>query len=212
MSTISMSAVWVKVSTILCLCYTAEMKGVQWREVGQYITIQCRSSSDQDNLILKTGLNETEIFVLNKDPFKETIGDKIKGRVQTAGTFPNIDILIKNLRENDTGPYWCTYSKTEDVTYQQKIMKDDGSVLLVVTEKRQETPPPSNDPLKKCEEADMNMVLLGIAIAFGVLFIMMLGFVLIIMHKTKSSNKAIKQRRVAAGNDVYEDMRGTLRR
>ncbi|XP_017161576.1 uncharacterized protein LOC103469283 [Poecilia reticulata] len=211
MSTTSMSAVWVKISTILCLCYTAEMKGVQWKEVGQSITIQCRSSSDQDRLSLTMGLNETEIVGINKKPHKEIIREGMKERVQTSGTFPNIQILIKYLRENDTGPYWCSYSKTEDVTYQQKIMKGDGSVLLVVTEKRQETPPPSDDPQKKCEGPDTNMVLVGVAIAVGVLLVMMLGFILF-THKTKSSDNAIKPRRVAAGNDVYEDMRGTLRR
>ncbi|XP_023204347.1 uncharacterized protein LOC111611582 [Xiphophorus maculatus] len=212
MSTISMSAVWVKMSTILCLCYTAEMKGVEWREVGQSITIQCRVGSDQDHLSLKMGLNETEIVGINKSK-KEIILEGMKERVQTDGKFPNFDILIKNLRENDTGPYWCTYSKTGDLIHQYSISttKGEGSVLLVVTEKKKE-PSPSTDPQRNCEGADMNMVLVGITVAFGVLLIMMLGFVLFVMHKTKSSDNAVKPRRVATGNDVYEDMRGTLRR
>ncbi|XP_043957073.1 uncharacterized protein LOC122822452 [Gambusia affinis] len=210
MSTFSMSAVWVKMSTILCLCYTAEMKGVVWKEVGQSITIQCRIGSVQDHLNLKMGLIETEIVSINREPKKEIIHQGMKERVQTHGSFPNYDILIKNLRENDTGPYWCAYSKTEDYSF--ITTKGDGSVLLVVTEKRKQTPSPSTPPQRNCEGADTNMVLLVVGIFVGVLLIMMLGFVLFITRKTKSSNNAVKPRRVATGNDVYEDMRGTLRR
>ncbi|XP_054892005.1 uncharacterized protein LOC129363753 [Poeciliopsis prolifica] len=210
-----MSAVWVKLSTILCLCYTAEMTGVQWREVGQSITIQCRIDSDQEQLSLKMGLNETEIVVIDGGSKKEIILEEMKDRVQTHGTFPKYDILIKNLRESDTGPYSCTYSKTGDIeqSFCISTTKGKGSVLLVVTENRKEpTTSPSNVPQQKCERLDTNMVLVAIVIAVGVLLIMMLGFVLFITHKTKSSDNAMKPRRVATGNDVYEDMRGTLRR
>ncbi|MEQ2274434.1 hypothetical protein XENORESO_021679 [Xenotaenia resolanae] len=131
----SMSAVWIKIFTIFCLCYTAEMNGVVWKEIGQSITIQCRIKLDQTHLSLKKGINkDNDSVVIYKTTGKITTSEEMSRRVQTHGIFPNIDILIKNLSTSDTGPYWCVYSHTDE-SYKQQTTDGKGSVLLVVTGK-----------------------------------------------------------------------------
>ncbi|MEQ2186489.1 hypothetical protein GOODEAATRI_028985 [Goodea atripinnis] len=203
----SMSAVWIKIFTILCLCYTAEMNGVVWKENGQSITIQCRINLDQTYLSLKKGINkDIAIVVIYKTTGKITPSVEMSGRIQTHGNFPNIDILIKNLSTSDTGPYWCVYSHT-DQFYQHQTNDGNGSVLLVVTEKSAPT-----EQLVACGQSNMNMVGVYVVIAVAALLIMVLGFIVWIIYKTKDSHSTTKPRRVATNGDVYEDMRGTIRR
>ncbi|MED6251043.1 hypothetical protein ATANTOWER_020159 [Ataeniobius toweri] len=203
----SMSAVWIKIFTILCLCYTAEMNGVVWKENGQSITIQCRIKLKQTYLSLKKGINKDIVsVVIFKTTGKISTSEEMSGRVQTHGNFPNIDILIKNLSTSDTGPYWCVYSDTDE-SYQHRTIDGNGSVLLVVTEKSAPT-----EQLVTCGQSNMNMVGVYVVIAVAALLIIVLGFIVWIMYKTKVSDSTTKPRRVATNGDVYEDMRGTIRR
>lgn len=111
-----------------------EMKGVVWKKVGQSLIIQCRTESDQDflNLKMETANEETGIVGIDKATERRIVLQGMTERVQTYGAFPNVDIIIKNLNGNDTGSYWCLYSKTSE-TFNQQITKGDGSVLLFVT-------------------------------------------------------------------------------
>ncbi|XP_036004590.1 uncharacterized protein LOC105933020 [Fundulus heteroclitus] len=204
-----MSAIWVKISTILCLCYAAEMKGVIWKEAGQYITIQCRITTRQDSLNLKKGINkETVIVTIDGATKKETVVAEMRERVQIHEKFPNVDILIKNLSRSDTGPYWCEYTGTDETMYTQQTTTGDGSVLLVVPGDSQAAAP--TKPPKECDPSRLSMAVVYIVIAVAVLFIIMIFFIVWIMRKNKTSDNMVKPRRME--NDVYEDMRGTIRR
>lgn len=106
------------------------MKVVVWREVGEYITFQCRSKSSQSFLHFKRGLRqETSIVYAEKSAQKKPVVRGLVDRVQINGTFPKINILLRNLDLNDTGPYWCIYSKN---TYKEMVTVGEGSVVLVV--------------------------------------------------------------------------------
>ncbi|XP_032442527.1 uncharacterized protein LOC116735046 [Xiphophorus hellerii] len=133
-----MSDAWTRIFTILCLCCAAEMKGVVWKKVGQSLTIQCRTESDQDflNLKMETANEETDMVGIDKATEKRIVLQGMTERVQTYGAFPNVDIIIKNLNGNDTGSYWCLYSRTSE-TFNQQVTKGDGSVLLFVTETKE---------------------------------------------------------------------------
>lgn len=103
-----------------------------WKKPGQSITIQCKSSSDYESLQLKKGIHmETVTFTKHRDTGKETINTEMIHRVQTHGKSLNVDILIKDLNENDTDVYWCMYTKLS-VTYTEVTEKGQGSILLVV--------------------------------------------------------------------------------
>lgn len=110
------------------MCVSAERTEVLWRGCGEAVTIQCRSSeSHLKHLELKKGLYK-HVSVLQKSENQSEIGQGFTGRVQEHGALPNIDVLIKNLSSDDTGPYWCMYRQSKEKEGKQR----NGSVLVVV--------------------------------------------------------------------------------
>lgn len=104
-----------------------------WRDIGGSITIQCKAPEQvQELLVLKKGLEQDEIYTRHGNG-RPVISKDFKDRLQVNGKFPNIDILIKNLTSNDTGPYWCHYSKIDPEEGGIINQKGNGSLLLVVT-------------------------------------------------------------------------------
>lgn len=100
---------------------------------GGSITIQCRAPKQlQELLVLKKGLKQDEIYSRHRNG-KLIISKEFKDRLQVNGEFPDTDILIKNLTSNDTGPYWCHYSKIDLEGGGIIGQKGNGSLLLVVT-------------------------------------------------------------------------------
>lgn len=108
-----------------------------WRTPGKDMTIQCRmETKDVESLTVKSGISENDLFFIHKENQKSpTIRDIFQGRLQHNGKFPNMDILIRDLFLNDTGPYWCFYQKRNHIKRQMESLKGKGSVLLVVSGK-----------------------------------------------------------------------------
>ncbi|KAJ4931942.1 hypothetical protein JOQ06_010378 [Pogonophryne albipinna] len=192
--------------TILCLSGTAMSNpgssGVVLKEIGRDVTIQCRTpQKDQESLALRKGLNmESDVFFNIHDSEKATIAMDFRGRLQYNGLFPNIDILIKNVTSKDTDTYWCVYNK-----FGKPVIKNgEGSILLVVREPRTGSSVP-------CDQPNNNLILVLVVIGAAVLLGIIICFLVWIITKTKSLRSAKKPRRVAT-NDVYEEMRGTIRR
>ncbi|AWP18825.1 Hypothetical protein SMAX5B_020732 [Scophthalmus maximus] len=206
-----MSAFWLKLVTMFCFsCMTLsdpESKGVVWRKAGEAITIQCSTSDVAvEYLHLYKGLSE-ELQVVFKDRQSESPNIAFRDRLQTNAAFPDVDIFIRNLTSTDTGPYWCMYKKFDGVLGKLIKTKGRGSVLLVVAEESGE----SARGNQECEMKHQKLVLVSVVITAAVLFaFIMCAFIWIIL-KTKTSYTTVKPRRQAT-NDVYEDMRSTLRR
>nr|XP_040047163.1 cell surface A33 antigen-like [Gasterosteus aculeatus aculeatus] len=160
--------------------------GVEWKDVGGNVTIGCRPPEEgQTSLSLRK--SEAQILNVHGKSRKETIASEFSGRLQLTGEFPDIDIIIKNLTSDDTGAYWCEYD-TE--------MLGNGSVLLVVTD------------TMRCEEPNDNLTLVSLLICGAVLLLLILGFLIWIIRKMCTPRKPQR----VPGNDVYEDMRATIRR
>lgn len=212
MPSISMSSVWVKISTILFLCYTAETHWVQ-KEVGDQITIQCAIDSKEEFLYLQRGINKEEnVYVRKNGTENGSPSEKMRERIQTHGKFPNVQILIKKLNTNDTNVYWCVYTKTDEL-YKTIFTEGNGAVLLVVTEKGQtpSTIPGTEPSLEKDNCGSSDNTPLYIIICVAALLIIILSFIMWSLRKNKSSDNRVKMKRMANNNDVYEDMRGTIR-
>ncbi|KAK5856396.1 hypothetical protein PBY51_007996 [Eleginops maclovinus] len=208
-----MSAVCLKIVTILCLSGTV-MSGegsreVVWREIGGHFTIQCRPpKADQEKMCLKRGLNkEAEVFFINGKSGKKTIVNDFRDRLEFNGLFPEIDILIKNLTSEDTGPYWCEYKAFDKTSVITK--NGQGSVLLVVRETQILSS--TDRSVRQCEDSDNTLILVSVVICAAVLLGIIICFFVWIIPKIKRQQSAEKLRRVAT-NEVYEDMRGTIRR
>nr|XP_046270881.1 uncharacterized protein LOC124073031 isoform X2 [Scatophagus argus] len=204
-----MSATWLKLITIFCLSCGSESGGVVYRNIGESLTIQCRSNeTDEEFLHLKRGLNEDDVLVKEHNLEPKAISKEFTGRLQLNGKFPNIDILIKNVTLQDLGPFWCMYSKFVKKTSEYKMNKRSGSVLLVVTD----TTDTTSTTVKghgKCETGHNDLILGSIVISAVVLLgVVMIFFIWIIKKSLRSTAKP----RSVPTNDVYEDMRGTLKR
>lgn len=109
-----------------------------WRTPGKDVAIQCRLETQDEvqSLSVTRGLAQDDVFHVEADSKdKPLIKDPFHGRLQYSGTYPNLDILIKNLYLNDTGPYWCICRKVNKIKRETTIVKTKGSVLLVVSGK-----------------------------------------------------------------------------
>ncbi|XP_008286281.1 uncharacterized protein LOC103361856 [Stegastes partitus] len=206
-----MCAAWLKL-VVLCVGCTArsaaENRGVIWRDLGEDVTIQCSGSVDQQFFSLTMGLNEdTNVFFMEKNSGKTTIANGYAGRLQSNGGFYKMDILIKNLTLNDTGPYWCVYKMFDPKSSKSKSTKGQGSVLLVVTGDRHA----DTDPVQGCDGSHQDLVLVSVVISAAVLLCVLMAFLILIILKTRSLRASGTPRRLPT-NDVYEDMRGTFRR
>ncbi|XP_026181010.1 uncharacterized protein LOC113141041 [Mastacembelus armatus] len=204
---VSMSAVWTKLLAILCLfckaLSTRERTGVTWVDVGGTVTVQCRTSLDRvEYLNLKRGLNEEDVFFLEDRSSKTVIANDFNNRLQSNGKFPNVDILIKNLTSTDTGPYWCVYNMFDEIKTISKKEKGNGSILLIVRDA---------DASQDCNSSKDNLVLVSVMISAAVLVGIIIGILIWLIFKTKTL-RGTKRTIRAANNDVYEDMRGTIRR
>lgn len=121
-------------------CFWSLLEGSSealWKTPGKDMTIQCRTETmDVQSLTVKSGIHESDLFFIHKaNQESPTIRDIFQGRFQYHGNFPNMDILIKDLFLNDTGPYWCLYQKRNHIKRQMETLKGKGSVLLVVSGK-----------------------------------------------------------------------------
>ncbi|XP_078140963.1 uncharacterized protein LOC144539508 [Centroberyx gerrardi] len=208
-----MSALWLRLITFLSLACTAlsgpVSSGPVWRDIGGFITIQCTTSlQNQKALSLQRGLGEEDqILYFYKDTEKFTIKRELKPRVETKVQFPKMDIVIKNLTVEDTGAYWCVYGRPNDNDGKMTPTKGVGSVLLVVQGAEQQK--------KNCGEKESplsnTLVLVCVLITGLVLVCVFIVFFIWIFLKIKALRTTTKPRQ-ATTNDVYEDMRATLRR
>ncbi|XP_062264961.1 uncharacterized protein si:rp71-81e14.2 isoform X2 [Platichthys flesus] len=200
-----MSAVGLKLVTLLCFSCTAlsdpERSRVVWKKAGETTTIECRTSDIvPDFLDLCRGFCEND-KVLHMTSTKVSPLPALRDRVHVNGVYPNVDISIENLTSADTAPYWCVYKKVVGTIIKEK---SGGSVYLVVEDRGG-----SADGKQACE-TDQQLVV-TVVISAVVLFGFMLGFFLWITLKTKTFRPSEKPRRVP-NNEVYEDMRSTIRR
>lgn len=204
------------VSTILC-------SNVVWKNRGESITFQCRFEKESANsLSLKKGLKkDKDIF------YKYKKSEKVKyaevTRTEIHDKFPNFDILLKNLTKNDTGVYWCMYNVIIDM--QLTDVEGQGSVLLIVTEKvsgsTEDSPKGRSSDLiaeadkstaagERCSQPNHDLFVTSVVISAVVLSVIFIAVLLLVIRKVKYLRKT-KPSPVPL-NDVYEDMRGTIRR
>lgn len=113
--------------------FWTEKFGVVFKDIGENVTIQCRTSAPRmDSLEVKRCLLKNEdVFSTRGTKYKDNIiSNNFKDRLKfDISDFPNVDIKLSRLAENDTAIYRCEYIRVET-----KPIREDGngSVLLVV--------------------------------------------------------------------------------
>ncbi|XP_077414504.1 uncharacterized protein LOC144044149 [Vanacampus margaritifer] len=196
-----MSAVCFAFITVLCLFDTTPAETVEnntrviWRAIGRSVSIQCRLSQQCQKMTLLKGLRK-ESQVLYMTSKKPTVAEEFSGRLRVNGDLPNVDVVISNLTSEDTGPYWCTYEWFDDQISDKRDVDGKGSVLLVITDEQQ------------CGNPNKNLLLVIVVVSAAVLFGVFIAFMLWVIPKLKRWQTKYRPRHT---NDIYEEMRGTLR-
>ncbi|XP_061702451.1 uncharacterized protein LOC133514639 [Syngnathoides biaculeatus] len=188
--------------SVLCLLCTARAETVEnnrviWKQVGETVSFQCRSSEqDLTGMSLFQGLKK-EFKVLYSASDKNTIAHQFEGRLWREGTLPNVDVVISNLTTKDTGVYRWEYEGFDVQKSELKKVDGNGPLLLVVTAEKQCAKP-------------SNLLLVTLVVSAAVLFGVLVVFLLWIIPKIKKwrAKYAPGHRNTS---DVYEDMRATLR-
>ncbi|XP_036069176.1 uncharacterized protein si:ch211-188c18.1 isoform X2 [Oryzias melastigma] len=192
-----MSAVWLTFAAVLCLLSAAEGNNIVWKKVGEDVTIACRTSQEQNHMFLKRGLHEeTVLFYADKNSTTSKI--EPANKIQTRGKFPNITFTIKNLTSTDIGPHWCLFTHY-DKNFKGTTDKKYGSILLVIKE----------DDFKVDCSPNTPMYLIAIVVSATVLITLVFTIILTRFVKLKGLKNQTQRRPT---NDVYEDMRATIRR
>ncbi|XP_034047011.1 uncharacterized protein LOC117528487 [Thalassophryne amazonica] len=202
-----MHGVWLRlmsIASVSCLAMNGPgSSSVTWKDVGESITIQCRLlEPDPVFLDLQRGLGMESIFFLAKPPSEPQHRLQSTSLQSDVHNFPSVDVLITNLTYKDMGPYWCVYKKMKNGVL--KELKGNGSVILVVRDTVQRCGAPENEPVSN------TLVMVSFVIS-ATLLLGIIAAIFIFIIKGKVQGTAVKPRR-AANNDVYEDMRGTIRR
>uniref|UniRef100_A0AAV2KET3 Immunoglobulin V-set domain-containing protein n=1 Tax=Knipowitschia caucasica TaxID=637954 RepID=A0AAV2KET3_KNICA len=127
------------------------------------------------------------------------------------GHFPNIQILLKNLTREDTGVYWCMCG-THSAETGLNVPDGDGSVLLVVAD-----PAAGADSSKASAcgeddtEVDNHLLLITVVISSVLVLVIFSALLLLAIRKVTVSHDGKKPRAIPR-NDVYEEMRVSIRR
>ncbi|XP_029584654.1 uncharacterized protein LOC115171724 isoform X1 [Salmo trutta] len=229
-----MSALSLCCAIFLCLlCCTLAEKGSKGllvrKQEGDTMTIHCSTAlPDQENLSVYMRLTkEIEVLYFHQGNQKFTLHKRFELRLTPNGKLNKMDITITNLTIEDSGVYWCVYS----VYKTPKIVKTEGevAVLLVVNDLYVRScstgytcPVPSDLQMLKDEECDQNdassglgmpryLVLVSAVTAGSVLLLSLLILFIWVIPRLKAWRATIRPTPVRT-NDVYEDMRTTIRR
>ncbi|XP_072298316.1 uncharacterized protein [Eucyclogobius newberryi] len=204
-----MSTSWrfcLRVFVVFCISVsTTSCSKVKWATPGESITIkcECKESPEEAIQIKVTKGPEKNADIFSKTKFSKEVM-AYPDRTQIYGKFPNFQILLKHLTTNDTGVYWCDYKQ------ENNDVAGEGSLLLVVRvhspggDKSTVSPP-------TCDLANKNLVVTLVSISSAVLIAFFIVLLLFAIRKVKFCHGEYKPRPIPH-NEVYEDMRGTIRR
>lgn len=212
--------VGLRLLTVFYICISMALcDKVVWRNTGESITIQCRCQYEVYSISLKKGLTKDEdIFYKTKKSDKNSFA--YPSRSSVYENFPSFDIIIKNVTKNDTGVYWCMYSKYNQTIRRTETVEGDGSVLLVVTDPINKAGKSTAADIamvdksasdEQCIQSHQSLVMTSVVISATLLIIFFVVLLLLVLRKVRHL-KVKNKPRPAPSNDVYEDMRGTIRR
>ncbi|XP_070965877.1 uncharacterized protein [Oncorhynchus clarkii lewisi] len=113
---------------------TTAAEAILWVNTGEKFTMKCSTTlKDQEGMYLYVGLDrDREVLYYYQRDSKLTPRKRYWDRVKTEGPVDQLTITISNLTIEDTGVYWCVYTKFNEATYENDINQGRGSTLVVV--------------------------------------------------------------------------------
>ncbi|XP_020341788.1 uncharacterized protein LOC116374879 isoform X3 [Oncorhynchus kisutch] len=124
---------------------TTAAEDILWVKTGEKVTMMCSTTlKDQDGMYLYVGLDrDREVLYYYQRDSKLTPRKRYWDRVKTEGPMDQLTITISNLTTEDTGVYWCVYTKFNEATYENYINQGRGSTLVVVNDDALQLPCPT---------------------------------------------------------------------
>ncbi|XP_029545125.1 uncharacterized protein LOC115147187 [Salmo trutta] len=124
---------------------TTAAEAILWVKTGEKFTMKCSTTlKDQDGMYLYVGLDrDREVLYYYQRDSKLTPRRPYWDRVKTEGPVDQLTITVSNLTIEDTGVYWCVYTKFNGTTYENYINQGRGSNLVVVKDDALQLPCPT---------------------------------------------------------------------
>ncbi|XP_071245225.1 uncharacterized protein [Salvelinus alpinus] len=132
---------------------TTAAEAILWVKTEEKFTMKCSTTlKDQEGMYLYVGLDrDMEVLYYHQNSSKLTPRKRYWDRVKTEGPVDQLTITISNLTIEDTGVYWCVYTKFNEAMYENDINQGRGSTLVVV-----------NDNEKPCPSGVVNIIIISI--------------------------------------------------
>ncbi|XP_055763081.1 uncharacterized protein LOC129839577 [Salvelinus fontinalis] len=124
---------------------TTAAEAILWVKTGEKFTMKCSTTlKDQDGIYLYVGLDrDMQVLYYHQRDSKLSPREGYWDRVKTEGPVDQLTITISNLTIEDTGVYWCIYTKFNETTYENDINQGRGSTLVVVNDDVLQLPCPT---------------------------------------------------------------------
>ncbi|XP_042159278.1 uncharacterized protein LOC112264167 isoform X3 [Oncorhynchus tshawytscha] len=124
---------------------TTAAEDILWVKTGEKFTMKCSTTlKDQEGMYLYVGLDrDREVLYYYQHDSKLTPRKRYWDRVKTEGPVDQLTITVSNLTIEDTGVYWCVYTKFNKATYENDINQGRGSTLVVVNDDALQLPCPT---------------------------------------------------------------------
>ncbi|XP_045073275.1 uncharacterized protein LOC123486128 [Coregonus clupeaformis] len=112
---------------------------------GAQFTMNCSTTlKDQDGMYLYVGLDKDfEVLYYHQRDSKLTPRKGYWDRVTTDGPVHQLTITISKLTIEDTGVYWCVYTKFNEARFDNDINQGRGSTQVVVNDNALQLPCPT---------------------------------------------------------------------
>ncbi|KAM9491519.1 uncharacterized protein ACWYII_003689 isoform 1-T1 [Salvelinus alpinus] len=153
---------------------TTAAEAILWVKTEEKFTMKCSTPlKDQEGMYLYVGLDrDMEVLYYHQNSSKLTPRKRYWDRVKTEGPVDQLTITISNLTIEDTGVYWCVYTKFNEAMYENDINQGRGSTLVVVNDDAPQQPCPTAtavtltpfhpDNEKPCPSGVVNIIIISI--------------------------------------------------
>eukprot|EP00063_Salmo_salar_P055864 XP_014030699.1 PREDICTED: V-set and immunoglobulin domain-containing protein 1-like isoform X1 [Salmo salar] len=197
---------------------TTAAEAILWVKTGEKFTMKCSTTlKDQDGMYLYVGLDrDREVLYYYQHDSKLTSRKGYWDRVTTEGPVDQLTITVSNLTIEDTGVYWCVYTKVNKSTFNNFSTQGKGSTLVVVNDDAPQLPCPTATAVtltpfhlaneKLCPSGVVNIIIIIIITSLLTILLCAVIFLIWVAPRVKRCCNQGGSTPQVFPESVYEDM------